>query len=97
MKKKIFDAALASNSNGLQRGQLTHGLYDRLVFNKIKQALGMDCIRIMISGSAPLSENVMVFFRCMLGVPVVEGTNIASCGYFFLLPVFLTRHIYVML
>ena len=27
----------------------------------------------MISGSAPLSPNVMTFFRCMLGVPVLEG------------------------
>ena len=33
----------------------------------------MDRLRVMISGSAPLSENVMIFFRCMLGVPVVEG------------------------
>ena len=27
----------------------------------------------MISGSAPLSPKVMTFFRCLLGVPVVEG------------------------
>lgn len=27
----------------------------------------------MATGSAPLSENVMSFFRCMLGVPVIEG------------------------
>jgi long-chain acyl-CoA synthetase len=27
----------------------------------------------MVSGSAPLSENVMMFFRCMLGIGVVEG------------------------
>ena len=33
----------------------------------------MDQIRFMVSGSAPLSDNVMVFFRCMLGAPIVEG------------------------
>ena len=27
----------------------------------------------MCSGSAPLSPQVMTFFRCLLGVPVVEG------------------------
>jgi len=27
----------------------------------------------MVSGSAPLSPKVMTFFRCMLGVPVLEG------------------------
>lgn len=33
----------------------------------------MDCIRCMVSGSAPLSPRVMTFFRCILGAPVVEG------------------------
>lgn len=73
VKKKLFDAAIKAKTRGLQHGKLTHGLYDHLIFNKIKKALGMDCLRFMVSGSAPLSENVMIFFRCMLGVPVVEG------------------------
>jgi long-chain acyl-CoA synthetase len=72
-KKSLFDAALASKAEGLKRGHLKHALYDRLIFSKIKKGLGMDYIRLMVSGSAPLSENVMGFFRCMLGVPVVEG------------------------
>ena len=75
VKKKLFGAAVTAKSEGLKQGQLKHGLYDRLIFNKIKKGLGMDHIRVMISGSAPLSENVMIFFRCMLGVPVVEGTR----------------------
>jgi long-chain acyl-CoA synthetase len=73
MKKKIFDAALASKSEGLKQGRLTHPLYDRLLFNKIKKGLGMDCVRFMVSGSAPLSENVMTFYRCLLSVGVIEG------------------------
>jgi long-chain acyl-CoA synthetase len=73
MKKKIFDAGLAAKTAGLANGHLKHAVYDRLMFNKIKKALGLDCIRFMVSGSAPLSETVMVFFRCMLGVVVVEG------------------------
>ena len=72
-KKKLFYKALTAKSIGLRHGHLKHALYDRLIFNKIKTALGMDCIRFMVSGSAPLSENVMTFFRCMLGIPVVEG------------------------
>lgn len=73
IKKKLFDAALKAKAKGLKEGYTTHALYDRLLFNKIKRALGMDYIRLMVSGSAPLSENVMVFFRALLGVPVVEG------------------------
>lgn len=74
MKKKIYDSGMAvKTENLLSTGRLTHPLYDRLIFNKIKAALGMDQLRFLISGSAPLAENVMMFFRCMLGVPVVEG------------------------
>ena len=73
MKKKLFYAALHAKTEGLKHGQLKHGFYDALIFNKIKKALGMDCMRFMVSGSAPLSANVMEFFRCMLGVPVMEG------------------------
>lgn len=72
-KKKLFDAALAAKTDGLQRGTLHHAIYDTLIFNKIKRGLGMDCVRLMLSGSAPLSEDVMTFFRCLLGIPVVEG------------------------
>jgi long-chain acyl-CoA synthetase len=74
VKKKIFDAAVAAKTEGLKHGgHLTHAVYDRLIFNKIKKALGMDQLRFMVSGSAPLSASVMMFFRCLLGVPIVEG------------------------
>lgn len=42
----------------------------------------MNCIRSMVSGSAPLSKTVMIFYRIMLGVPVIEGygqTENAAC------------------
>lgn len=73
VKKRLFDAALAAKTEGLKHGKLTHALYDRLIFNKIKKGLGMDQLRFVVSGSAPLSDNVMIFFRCLLGVPVMEG------------------------
>jgi long-chain acyl-CoA synthetase len=73
LKKRLFDAALQAKTRGLQQGHLKHAVYDRLVFNKIKTALGMDQLRFMVSGSAPLSSNVMTFFRCVLGIALVEG------------------------
>mmetsp|Transcript_11241 Transcript_11241/g.16514 ORF Transcript_11241/g.16514 Transcript_11241/m.16514 type:complete len:682 (-) Transcript_11241:142-2187(-) len=72
-KKKLFDAALKAKTEGLKNGHLTHAVYDYLIFNKVKKALGLDCVRFMVSGSAPLSGHVMAFFRCLLGVPIVEG------------------------
>lgn len=73
MTERMFHTALAAKSMGLAQGKLTHALWDRILFNKIKRALGLDCVRCMVSGSAPLSPKVMTFFRCLLGVPVCEG------------------------
>ena len=73
LKLALFKRGLAVKREGLKRGILTHGFYDALLFNKLKRALGMDAIRFVVSGSAPLSENVMTFFRCMLGICIVEG------------------------
>lgn len=73
-KKKLFDAAVATKTHNLvTKGELTHAIYDRLIFNKIKKGLGLDKLRILVSGSAPLSKKVMNFYRILLGVPVVEG------------------------
>jgi long-chain acyl-CoA synthetase len=74
MKQRLFDAAVKSKTrNLLLKGQRTHALFDRLIFNKIKNGLGMGHLRVMVSGSAPLAENVMTFFRILLCIPVLEG------------------------
>jgi len=74
MKLKLFQNGLRVKTDRLLRkGYLTHGFYDTLIFNKIKNALGFSDLRCMVSGSAPLSHTVMLFFRCMLGIPVIEG------------------------
>jgi long-chain acyl-CoA synthetase len=83
-KKKLFDTAVAAKTqNLLANGELKHGLYDRLIFNKIKKGLGFDHVRVMVSGSAPLSKTVMNFYRVLLGNPVLEGygqTEGAACS-----------------
>jgi long-chain acyl-CoA synthetase len=76
--EKMFKSALAAKTLGLQEGRLVHGFWDRILFNKIKKALGLDYVRIMVSGSAPLSPTVMTFFRCLLGVPVCEGYRVLA-------------------
>lgn len=73
----------AKTHNLLETGELKHPLYDALIFNKIKKGLGMDCLRLMVSGSAPLSKTVMIFYRILLGTPVIEGygqTEGAGCA-----------------
>ncbi|EFP92558.2 uncharacterized protein PGTG_18556 [Puccinia graminis f. sp. tritici CRL 75-36-700-3] len=53
-------------------GSNTHFLWDRLVFNKVKQALG-GRVRIIGSGSAPISPDVISFLKVAFITQVAEG------------------------
>jgi len=53
-------------------GSNTHYLWDRLVFNKVKQALG-GRVRIIGSGSAPISPDVISFLKVAFITQVSEG------------------------
>jgi len=53
-------------------GQLTHWLYDRLVFAGIREKLG-GRVKAMLTGSAPLSAAVLDFLRVVFSCPVLEG------------------------
>ncbi|TWP48919.1 long-chain fatty acid--CoA ligase [Lentzea tibetensis] len=90
-KGKIFDAAEATAveySQSLDSGgpgialRLKHALFDRLVFGKLRAALGGRCIA-AVSGGAPLGDRLAHFFRGV-GIPVFEGyglteTSAAAC------------------
>ena len=57
---KIFDAGLSAKTHYLhESGILTHMLWDRLIFNKIKAGLGLDNVRFVVTGSAPISPAVV--------------------------------------
>jgi len=78
MKAALFQRALAAKVSALRTdkegaGTLTHRLWDTLVFNPLKKRLGLDRCEVLITGSAPLSPEVMNFLRAAFGVPVMEG------------------------
>lgn len=50
----------------------THWLYDALVFNKIRAIFG-GRIRVMVTGSAPISSDVLDFMKIATACPIVEG------------------------
>jgi long-chain acyl-CoA synthetase len=52
------------NDGGEPRGLLKvqYGLADRLVFSKVKSALGMDDCHFAVSGAAPISREIVEFF-----------------------------------
>lgn len=74
---KAVQDKLANYHNG--QG-LTHFAYDKVVFNKMKQVLGGK-VRIMITGSAPISAEVLDFLKVCFCAPICEGYGMTeSCG-----------------
>lgn len=71
--KFLFDWAISSKSAELERNIVRkNSIWDYLVFRKIQNSLG-GRVRFVISGSAPLRDDVMKFLRCSLGCYVLEG------------------------
>jgi long-chain acyl-CoA synthetase len=80
---KIFDAAAATAeewSRALPSPGLAlrarHALFDRLVYAKLRAALGGKCVA-AVSGGAPLGERLGHFFRGV-GLPVYEGYGLTE-------------------
>ena len=62
-KRKLVDWGIAKKMKNLQGyAQTTHSVYDPLIFNKFKAVLG-GRVRILISGSAPISTEVLQFLK----------------------------------
>ena len=68
-----------ANSAGESGGWLhyLHGLFNKLVYNKVKLQLGLDRCDIFGSGAAPISENVLSFFWS-LDIPIIEGFGMSE-------------------
>jgi long-chain acyl-CoA synthetase len=51
--------------------RVQHALFDRLVFAKIRDGLGLDELRYALSGAAPISADLLVFFKA-IGIEILE-------------------------
>jgi long-chain acyl-CoA synthetase len=91
-KEKLFNAAFAVG-RAVDRRRLAnksvplplkaaHGLFDRLVFSKVRDVFG-GRIRLMISGSAPLNREIGEWFHAA-GLLILEGYGLTetSAGAF---------------
>ncbi|WP_415041159.1 AMP-dependent synthetase/ligase [Gordonia sp. (in: high G+C Gram-positive bacteria)] len=84
-KGKIFDAAAATAiayNAAKEQGKVPlglrarHALFDRLVYSKLRTALGGQC-DLAISGGAPLGSRLGHFFSGV-GIPVYEGYGLTE-------------------
>ena len=86
VKKWLINTAMQSKLSNLRsNGTVTHFLWDRLVFAKIAAALG-GRVRLMVTGSAPISSTVVEFLRVAFCSEVIEGYGMTevSCSLFLL-------------
>ncbi|PVD37365.1 hypothetical protein C0Q70_04364 [Pomacea canaliculata] len=73
MKRWLFSIALNRKERELKRYIIrNNSLWDKIVFKSIQTALGGK-VRLMTTGSAPLSAKVLTFLRCIVGCPILEG------------------------
>lgn len=67
---------------------VSHSFFDRIIFNKIRQKVGFDRLRFMVSGSAPLSSEYMDYLRVFFCCPVIQGLGLTEtaggicCSFF---------------
>jgi long-chain acyl-CoA synthetase len=76
----LFNMAYESKKQSLKNGYITHWLWDRLVFSSVQARLG-GRVKAMVTGSAPISPEVMDFLRVAFVCEVYEAYGqTESCG-----------------
>nr|XP_024403129.1 long chain acyl-CoA synthetase 6, peroxisomal-like isoform X2 [Physcomitrium patens] len=72
LREKLFNAAYNAKKHALEKGKSPSPIWDRLVFSKVKAALG-GRVRIILSGASPISPDILEFLRICFGGFVSEG------------------------
>ena len=72
-KKWLIDRAVNLKMHyAKEQGLYQYRLYDALVFSKVRETFG-GRIRIMASGSAPMSPDSIAFLKTIMCCPFIEG------------------------
>lgn len=73
LKKCLIDCGINSKlQSAKEEGTYTHSFYDSIIFNKVRENFGGK-IRILGSGSAPLSSDANMFMKAIMCAPLIEG------------------------
>lgn len=81
VKKKLIDWGLKVGREKVRRWQageeiggwlkFRYNLADRLIFSKIREGVGLDEGRVVVSGAAPIYKDILEFFHA-IGIPIRE-------------------------
>ncbi|BFZ03559.1 hypothetical protein BsWGS_06594 [Bradybaena similaris] len=73
VKRILFRWAVNSKTKELKRGLIrNNSIWDKVVFRAVQGALG-GRVRLITTGSAPISGSVLSVLRCIVGCPILEG------------------------
>ncbi|KAK7111908.1 long-chain-fatty-acid--CoA ligase 5-like isoform X3 [Littorina saxatilis] len=79
IKRFLFSMAIKSKEGELKKRIIRKdSIWDKIVFKTVQAALG-GRVRLITTGSAPLSPKVLNFLRCIVGCPVLEGYGQTEC------------------
>jgi long-chain acyl-CoA synthetase len=80
-REKLIRSAVAHGESMVRSSQagksvgildrIKHVLFERLIYSKVRHGLGMDAVELAITAAAPISPDLIVFFRG-IGVPLFE-------------------------
>jgi len=79
LKKKIFSWAFSQKEKEVLRGVVrNNSIYD-FAFKKIRETLG-GSVKVILTGSAPVSPEILHFLRVVSGCYVIEGYGATETG-----------------
>ncbi|KAG9409115.1 hypothetical protein AC1031_019377 [Aphanomyces cochlioides] len=73
IKSWMFDCAVSIKLANLKQGYTKHPLFDGLIISQVQKKLGLDRCCMFVTGSAPVADDVMNFFRILFNFPIFEG------------------------
>ncbi|XP_061643760.1 long-chain-fatty-acid--CoA ligase 1-like isoform X1 [Phyllopteryx taeniolatus] len=79
VKRWLLNFAYSRKEAEMSKGIVRRdSIWDRLIFRKVQASLG-GCVRLMITGAAPVSPTVLTFLRTALGCQFYEGYGQTEC------------------
>ncbi|KAI5787130.1 hypothetical protein EDC01DRAFT_174288 [Geopyxis carbonaria] len=75
LSRHVVSVKMEQMKNG---GTNQHAFYDRIWSNKVRAAMGFDRCRGMVSGSAPIAPEVLLFLRAVFSNDFIEGYGLTE-------------------
>ncbi|XP_039632441.1 long-chain-fatty-acid--CoA ligase 5 isoform X2 [Polypterus senegalus] len=78
-QKRILNFAARMKHAEVKKGIIrNNSIWDKLIFQKVQLTMG-GCVRVMVTGAAPISPPVLSFLRAALGCQIFEAYGQTEC------------------